>query len=339
MARIFARAPVRGDVANSFGGEPDGSGPPLSPCSIRRPAGAPDPRRATENRTRRGSHQLTAPLADAPPPEIRYRRGLNFRRSLRALWASRHVVLNLGIREIRVRYNQAVLGFAWALLTPVVLMIVFSVFIKNAAGINVNTHGTSYPVFLYTGLLAWTFFSSAVSSAGGILVSNPLLNKVYAPREVFPLATIGTSAVDACAATAVLGVLFVIFGDWPQLTSLWAPVLILVLVAFTVGVGLTFAALTVYLRDLRQALPLMLQVGLFVTPVIYGMNKIPEAWRPLYVFLDPVAMVITELRRTVLWGQAPNFTYLGLASLSAAITLVVGYGLFKRLETGFADVS
>ena len=95
----------------------------------------------------------------------------------------------------------------------------------------------------------------------------------------------------------------------------------------------------VYLRDLRQALPLMLQVGLFATPVIYGLNKIPEAWREVYLFLNPVAMVITELRETVLWGNAPNFTYLGIGAASSLITLLVGYGLFKRLETGFADVS
>ena len=282
---------------------------------------------------------MSAPLPEAPPTEIRYRRGLTFGRSFRALWKARHVAVNLGIREIRVRYNQAVLGFAWALLTPVVLMIVFSVFIGKASGIHVATHGTAYPVFLYTGLLAWTFFSSAVSSAGGILISNPLLNKVYAPREVFPLATIGTSAVDGAAATVVLGVLFVIFGDWPQPTSVWAPLLILILFAYTVGVGLTFAALTVYLRDLRQALPLMLQVGLFATPVIYGLNKIPEAWREVYIFVNPVAMVITELRETVLWGHAPNLTYLAIGATSAVITLLVGYGLFKRLETGFADVS
>lgn len=282
---------------------------------------------------------MTTSLPEAPPPELRYRRGLKFGPSFRALWASRHVVTNLGLRELRVRYNQAILGFAWALLTPVVLMIVFSIFIRGAAGIKVATHGTSYPVFLYTGLLAWTFFASAVSSAGGILVSNPLLNKVYAPREVFPLATIGTSAVDACAATAVLGVLFVIYQDWPQPTSYWAIPLILILAAFTIGVGLTFAALTVYLRDLRQALPLFLQVGLFVTPVIYGLDKIPKEWRTLYVFLDPVAMVIDGLRETVLWGHTPNFTYLGVAAASSVLTLVVGYGLFKQLETGFADVS
>ena len=282
---------------------------------------------------------MTTPLPDVPPPELRYRRALRMGTSLRALWGARHVVWNLGMRELRVRYNQAVLGFAWALLTPVVLMIVFSIFIKGASGVQVDTHGTSYPVFLYTGLLAWTFFASAVGSAGNILVSNPLLNKVYAPREVFPLATIGTSAVDAAAATAVLGLLFVLYQDWPQPTSYWAVPLIAILGAYTIGIGLFFASLTVYLRDLRQALPLLLQVGLFVTPVIYGLNEIPAQWRAVYVFLNPVAMVITELRETVLWGHMPNYTYLAIGATSAVLTLVISYGIFKQLETGFADVS
>jgi ABC-2 type transport system permease protein/lipopolysaccharide transport system permease protein len=282
---------------------------------------------------------VTETLPESPPPELRYRRGLRLGQAMRALHESRHVIWNLGLRELRVRYNQAVLGFAWALLTPVILMIVFSIFIKGAAHLPVATGGVSYPVFLYTGLLAWTFFASAVGSAASILVSNPLLNKVYAPREVFPLATIGTSAVDAVAATLVLGVLFVIYQDWPQPTTYWAPLLVLILVCFAVGVGLIFSALTVYLRDLRQIIPLLLQVGLFVTPVIYGINRVPQRWRNLYVLLDPVAMVITELRETVLWGNQPNLTYVGLAALSSVVALVGGYALFKQLETGFADVS
>lgn len=280
---------------------------------------------------------MTKGLPDLPPPELRFRRGLNFGSALRNLWEHRHVVTNLGIREIRVKYNQAVLGFAWAILTPFVLMVVFSVFLSGR--LKIGTHGIAYPVFAYTGLLAWTFFSSAVSSAGNILVSNPLLNKVYAPREVFPLATIGTSAVDAIAASIVLVGLFAIYDVWPKATAVWIPVLLLVLAAFTVGASLLFSALTVYARDLRHALPLLLQVGLFASPTFWGIEKIPSQWRSLYMFVNPVAMVIDGLRQTVLYGHAPNFKYLGLAATSAVLMLIVGYGVFKRLETGFADVS
>ena len=276
-------------------------------------------------------------LPDLPPPELRYRRGLRLGPALRALWGSRHLIANLAKRELRVKYSQAVLGLAWAILTPFVLMVVFSIFIPKVA--KINTHGIAYPVYLYTGLLAWTFFSGAISSASAILIGNPLLNKVYAPREVFTLATMGTSGIDALAASVILGGLFLIYGDYPQATSFWVPLLVLILVAFTVGVGLIVSSVTVYLRDLRHALPLMLQVGLFVSSVIVGLDRIPARYRTLYVSLNPVAMVIDALRRTVLYGRAPNFTYLGLGSATAFITLLLGYSLFKRLETGFADVS
>lgn len=279
------------------------------------------------------------PIPDGPPPELRYRRGFAFRSSLPKLWEARHIVWNLGMRELRVRYNQAVLGFGWAILGPVVLMIVISVFLKQASGVHINTHGWPYPIFFYTGMLAWTFFSSALSSAGNILVSNPLLNKVYAPREVFPLATIGTSGVDTLAATVVLLAMFVIYQRAPALTSVWVPVILVVLVAYTVGMGLIFSAATVYLRDLRQVLPLLLQVGLFATPVIWPLTKLPAAWQVPYCFVNPVGAVIDALRRTVLYGQHPDFATLGVGTVSAVLTLVLGYALFKRLETGFADVS
>lgn len=256
---------------------------------------------------------------------------------MRALCANRHLIFNLAKRELRVKYSQAVLGLAWAILTPLVFMVVFSLIAPKIG--KINTHGIAYPIFLYTGLLAWTFFSSAVASAANILIGNPLLNKVSAPREVFALATMSTSGVDALAASAVMGVLFFIYGDYPRATTAWLPLLLLVLVAFTLGIGLIFAAITVYMRDLRHALPLMLQVGLFVTPVIYGLDKVPSEYRWLYVTVNPISMVIDGLRRTVLYGRPPNFTYLGLSSATAIVTLVGGYMLFKQLETGFADVS
>jgi lipopolysaccharide transport system permease protein len=156
---------------------------------------------------------------------------------------------------------------------------------------------------------------------------------------VFVLATMGTSGVDALLASIALAVLFVIYGVTPQVTTLWVPVLLVVLLMFTIGIGLFLASITVYLRDIRHALPLLLQVGLFITPVIYGLEKIPSQWRATYVFFNPVAMVIDGLRRTVLYGQAPEFQYLGIAALSSTIVLIGGFMLFKQLETGFADVS
>ena len=295
--------------------------------------------RSTVSAPTRRTMSETDQLPAAPPPELRFRRGFAFKSALTKLWSARHVVWNLGMRELRVRYNQAVLGFGWAIIGPVVLMVIISTLLKQASGVKINTHGWPYPIFLYTGLLAWTFFSNAVSSAGNILVSNPLLNKIYAPREVFVLGTIGTSIVDGLAATLVLGVLFAIYQRSPAATVVWVPVALVVLLAYALGVGLIFAAATVYMRDLRQVLPLLLQFGLFATPVIWPLSKLAPRTREIYVALNPVGAVIDTLRRTMLYGQAPDPAILGIGAASSALVLIFGYALFKRLETGFADVS
>jgi ABC-2 type transport system permease protein/lipopolysaccharide transport system permease protein len=276
-------------------------------------------------------------IPDAPPPELRYRRALRLGAALRGFWGSRHIVWSLSVRELRTTYNQEILGFAWALLAPLTMMVVFT-FLFNRVG-KVNSSGIPYPLFSYLGLLPWTFFSAAVLGAAQSLVVNPLLNKVYAPREVFPLAQVVTAAVSALCASLALAVLFVI-EDWaPSATSYWAVPLIAILLAFTVAATLFFSAVTVYLRDLRHALPLMLQVGLFVTPVVYGLNEIPSEFRAVYVAVNPLAAVIDGLRQCVLLDHAPNMTYTLIAAASSTAYLLGTYLLFKRLETGFADVS
>jgi ABC-type polysaccharide/polyol phosphate export permease len=145
--------------------------------------------------------------------------------------------------------------------------------------------------------------------------------------------------VNVFFASIALAVLFVIDGTWPASTSYWVLPLGLILFAFTTGVTLFIAGLTVYLRDMRHALPLILQGGLILSPIIYGMDKIPEAWRNLYVVLNPLAGVIDGLRRCVLYGDAPVASYTVIAAVMACLWLFFSFALFKRLETGFADVS
>lgn len=248
------------------------------------------------------------------------------------------MVRSLGERELRARYKQTYLGYAWALITPLTLMVVFTVFFRRVA--EVDTGGTPYALFAYLGLLPWGFFSNAVSQGGLSLIINvPLLNKVRCPREVFPIASVGVSLLDTLIAVSALGVLFVVNGFVPRSTSYWVPVLWLIQLAFTLGVVLIVSSVMVYFRDLRATLPLILQLGLFATPVAYGMDEIPASLRPVYVLLNPLGAVIDGLRRTVLLGEAPRLGLLGLAAVSSALVLVVGYVLFKRLETGIADVA
>jgi ABC-type polysaccharide/polyol phosphate export permease len=279
-----------------------------------------------------------AETAAGPPPELRFRRHLRLWTSLRDVWRARELVRTLAERELRARYKQAVLGFAWAVVTPLALMVVMTLFVNRLA--EIPTGGAPYPLFSYLGLLPWTFFSTSLSQGGQSLVNNiPLLNKVYFPREVFPIASVAVAGLDTALALLPLGLLFAMYGFAPKATSFWVPVLLLVQIAFTLGVTLLVSAVIVRLRDMRHALPIVLQLGIFATPVAYGIGVIPASIRPVYAVLNPLAPVIDGYRRTVLLGVAPDWDLLLLGGLSSFVVLIVGFALFKRMESGFADVA
>jgi ABC-2 type transport system permease protein/lipopolysaccharide transport system permease protein len=258
--------------------------------------------------------------------------------SLRELWHARELVRTLAERDLKARYKQAVLGFAWALITPVLLMLVFTVVFTQVA--EVDTDGVPYPLFSYLGLLPWSFFSVSVAAGASSLISNvSLLNKVYCPREVFPISNVIVALTDMVIASGVLVLLFAVYGVAPAPTSVFVPLLLLIQIAFTVGVVLTLSVVVVYLRDVRHALPILLQMGLFATPVAYSMALIPEEWRVPYVAVNPLAGVIDGYRRAVLEGVPPDAVLTLVAGTSATVALLLGYTVFKRLEGGIADVA
>ena len=273
-----------------------------------------------------------------PPPGLRYRHRYRIWALAQAAWGARALIRTLAEREIRVRYKQAVLGFAWAVVTPVVLMVAFTAFFQKAG--RIDTGPVPYPLFSFVGLIPWTFFSTAVAQGGLSLISNvPLLNKVYCPREVFPMASVGVAGIDSLVATVVLGLLFARFGFAPRATAVWFPVILAVQITYTLGVTLAASVVVVYLRDLRHALPLILQMGLFVTPVAFPLSIVPADLQRAYVALNPLAAVIDGYRRTVLYGQPPAMGLLAVAATASLVTLVGGYAIFKRLEAGIADVA
>lgn len=283
------------------------------------------------------SIDLIAPEV-GPPPGIRFRRRLGYRQAMRELWQARELTRTLLERDLRIRYKQTVLGFGWSIIGPVTFMLVFSVFFQRAG--HFNTGGAPYPLFSYIALVPWTFFSEALTLGSGSLISNmSLMNKVYCPREVFPLANIAASGFDALVSTTVLILLFAIYRYPPAITSLWVPLLIVVLVVFTIGVTLFSAAVLIYLRDVRYVVPLVVQLGLFVTPVAYSLTVIPANLQPLYAIVNPLGPIIQDFRRTVLYGLSPEWSLLGLAALVSLAWLLGGYAIFKRLETGFADIA
>jgi ABC-2 type transport system permease protein/lipopolysaccharide transport system permease protein len=285
-----------------------------------------------------GPTEVRPEPAAEPTREQYYRRPLRLVGSARDLWRSRELLLTLTEREIRARYKQAVLGYAWAALNPLLLMVVFTIFFDRVA--RVDTGGVPYPLFSYVALVPWTFFSQSVSLGGPILVSErDLISKVAFPRETLPLSAIGVAAFHATMSLPALFVLFALEGTAPELTSVWVPLLLAVQTLWTAGVVLIVSATLVYWRDLRQALPALLQLGLFATPVAYGLNAIPDWFLRPYTVLNPLVGIIDGYRRTVLYGEPPRGDLLLLAALGAVVTAVGGYALFKRLEGGFADVA
>lgn len=275
-----------------------------------------------------------------PPRETMFRRRLSTRAALAEIWRYREIVVTLAERDLRARYKQAVLGFAWALVVPVTLMLVFTFFFTRFA--HIDSHGAPYALYSYLGLIPWTFFYGCVNNGGMSIVTNlPLVNKVYCPREIFSLAAMVVAAVDTAASVLVLVVLFPVTGYAPHIQLFYTPILLLVELVFTVAVTLFVSIMLVYLRDLRHALPLMLQLGLFATPVAYGLDAIAKS-KPFlltYAALNPLAPVIEGFRRTILFGEAPDWLPLAVGAGTSVVYLVLAYRLFKRLETGVADIA
>lgn len=283
---------------------------------------------------------MTAPTFELqePPAGLRFKRELRFGQAMAELWQARGLVRTLVERDLRVRYKRTMLGVGWAVMSPVVFMLVFTVFFQKAG--HFATGNVPYALFSYTALVPWGFFSEAITLGSSSLISNlSLLNKVYCPREVFPIASVLTAAFDATISTGVLVILFAVYSYPPAVATLWLPLLLLVLVTFTCGMAFFSSATLVYFRDLRYLVPLTVQIGMFVSPVAYGITFIPKGLRPLYAILDPLGPVLDGFRRTILHGQSPGWGLLGLAAIASAIWFVGGYAVFKKLEIGFADIA
>jgi ABC-type polysaccharide/polyol phosphate export permease len=281
---------------------------------------------------------MPRPELDEPPVELRFRRQLDLRRSVREFWHARELLHALTEREFQARYAQTWLGVAWALITPVLLMLVFMLFVNRV--IDVDTRGAPYSVFVFLGLLPWTFFSSSASRGGQILVlESSVLNKVRCPREVFPISAITVAGYDFALSVFVLGMLFIITGYEPHTTAIWVPLFLVIQVAFCAGIALGLSIVVVFVRDIGQAIPLLLQLGLFATPVAYGINAIPREWQPVYAAANPLVGVIEGYRDTILYGLGPPWRLVIPSAVSAFVVLLGGYLLFKRLEPGIADVA
>ena len=268
--------------------------------------------------------------------EIRGGPGGVTRHSLGELWVYREVWWAFVVRNVGVKYKQAAIGIGWAVVQPIAAAALFAVFIGHVA--HVSSEGLPYLLFALAGMIAWTYFSAAAGSAMESLVSDQvMLRKVYFPREILPLAAVTSALVDFLPALATLLVACLAYGVTPTLSWIALPICVLLLLVAATALGLGIAGLNVYYRDIRYALPFVLQLGLFASPVIYPLAKVPGAWRTVYAVLNPVAAAIDGIRRCVLHGTWPAAGPTIGAFAWSLLLIAAGYVLFKRLERGFAD--
>jgi lipopolysaccharide transport system permease protein len=281
-----------------------------------------------------GSTDDLVPLDNLPVFLIRPTRSWQMF-DLRELWMYRELIYFLTWRDIKVRYKQTAIGVAWALLQPLAMVVVFTLFFSRLAG--VETSGIPYPLFALSALMPWQLFSRAITeSANSLVTDQRLITRVYFPRIIVPIATILAAAVDFLIVGVLLAALMLGYGMPLRLEMLWLPILSLLLLITALGVGFWLSALNVEYRDVAYTIPFLNQFWFFITPVVYSATVVPERWRVLYG-LNPMAG-ITEGFRWALFGVGEGPTA-GLAVSSAIAVLLFAGGAvwFRRRERTFVD--
>jgi lipopolysaccharide transport system permease protein len=315
------------------------------------------------------SDRELAPVAHAPAIKIRPPRGWQLINA-RELWQYRELLYFLTWRDVKVRYKQTVLGAAWAVLQPALMMVVFTIFFSRMA--HVDSGGWPYPLFAFAGLLPWTFFSTAIASAGQSVVgSERLITKIYFPRLAIPFASVGAALVDFVVAFGMLAALMVWYRVPPTWNLLWVPATVLLLSLAATGVGTLLAALNVAYRDFRYVIPFLVQVWMFATPTVYmqpntgiatssagtpvaetvsaearaahpsaaatsGAQADGGSWRAL-LNLNPLTGIVAFFRASVLGGPLP-WSMFWWSAVEVFAVCLIGCFYFRRVEDSFADI-
>ncbi|MBI1893833.1 MAG: ABC transporter permease [Candidatus Rokubacteria bacterium] len=256
--------------------------------------------------------------------------------SLKEVWRHRDLVLSFAVRDVKARYKQTVFGVAWAIFQPFALMLVFTLVFSRFA--KIPTEGVPYPVFSYLSLVFWTFFAMTISQGTVAIVANAnLVRKIYFPRETLLMSIVLSAGLDLTVATVIFGGMLYYYEIPITLQALWVPVLLVLQTLLAFGVICFTSAMHVNFRDIGHAIPLTLQLWMFVSPVAYPLSLVPAAWLPIYL-LNPMASIIEGYRFALLGGAPPNLAYLALDSWITLVVALAGYAMFKRVERTFADV-
>jgi lipopolysaccharide transport system permease protein len=268
-------------------------------------------------------------IEGGPRPRLRH--------SLRELWLFRAIVAAFAERDVRVKYKQALFGIAWAVIQPLCYMAIFTIFLGRAA--NVPGGGAPYAAFALSGLVPWTYLQGAIGFGANALITDAsLLRKVYFPREVPVVGSVIGNSLDFVIGLILFAIVGPLLGANVSAVWLLAIPLGVVLVALAAGVSLATAALNVYYRDFRYALPFALQLWLFASPVVYPLSIVPASWRTFYLVVNPAAGLLDSFHSVLALGQLPDAGPLIVSLVTTSLVLFAGYRVFKTLEPNFADV-
>lgn len=255
---------------------------------------------------------------------------------LRELWEYRDLFYFLVRRDIKAKYAQSVLGIGWAVLQPIFFMVVFTLVFGRLAGI--ASDGAPYPIFSYTGVVPWVFFSGAVTGSTGSLITNSaLLTKVYFPRLVLPLASSLSRLLDFAIGILLLIGLMAWYRQVPTIWVLVLPLLTLMMLLTATGVGMWLSALAVQYRDIRQGLSVVVQMAMYMSPVIYPVSLVPDKYHLIYA-INPMVGIIEAFRSSLLATGPMPWDLLAVGSVTGAVTAISGAFYFRRMERRFADV-
>lgn len=255
--------------------------------------------------------------------------------NLRELWEFREVLVTLTLRDIRIRYKQTAIGVLWAVIQPLMTMVVFTIIFGRLG--RLPSDGLPYPVFIFTALLPWQLFARALTHGSSSMVTmGGMMGKIYFPRLIAPLSSVLSGIIDFLIAFGILIVLMAWYGTWPGWQVLYLPFYVLLALAAALSVSLWLSAINAEFRDVQHAMPFITQIWMFLTPVIYPTSMIPEQWRWVYV-LNPMVSVIEGFRWTLVGGPMPDANVLAISGGSIILLTAGGLIYFGRFEKQFVD--
>jgi lipopolysaccharide transport system permease protein len=283
----------------------------------------------TQRRSKANSNRI------ATHTVIRPRKKLTITEGIRDIWTNRDIAWALALREIQIRYKQSIIGIAWAVMQPLVTTIIFTVIFGRLA--RIPTNGLPYPVFVLSGLLFWQYFSKVVIESSGSLVKNEgIITKVFFPRLILPLIPAISAAVELGISLAILLLLILLYGITPTPYVVLLPLILFLGGLLGYGVGLILSPINAIYRDISIALPFFIQMGVYVTPVIYPVNFVPQKWQWVFLF-NPVATLLDTVRAVLLGSPFPSLAAYAILVIWTAVIFSLGFRSFRRLEPSIVD--